>query len=99
MPSLVRKLLILAAVDGLVLQPLAPKGQRPAPAAKIAYNDEDNNIESVVSHGVDNEGDGDGEGKYFEAFGVVGKWWLDVCGAIVANDVSQVYLMSRIHRS
>jgi hypothetical protein len=71
MPGLARKLLIFAAPDGLVLQPLAPKGQRSTPAAKIAYNDDDNSIEPVVSHGAD--GDGGNEGKCFEAFGVVGK--------------------------
>jgi hypothetical protein len=70
MPGLARKLLICAALDGLVLQPLAPKGQRPAASAKIAYNDDDNSIKLVVSHGADGEGE---DGKFFEAFGVVGK--------------------------
>jgi murein L,D-transpeptidase YcbB/YkuD len=66
MPGLVRKLLIFAAVDGLVLQPLAQRGQRPAPATKIAY--EDNNIEYVWKDG----GEGYKAGKGFEAFGIVG---------------------------
>ena len=72
MPGIVRKLLVFAAVDGLVLQPLAQKGQRPAAAAKIAYND--NNIEPVGKK--DGGEDGESEGKGFEAFGVVGKWLL-----------------------
>jgi len=66
MPGLVRKLLIFAAFDGLVLQPLAQRGQRPAPAVKIAYKD--NQI-------VASPRDGDevrGPRKSFEAFGVVG---------------------------
>jgi len=37
MPSLVRKLIIYAAVDGLVLQPLAQRGQRPGTAVTIDY--------------------------------------------------------------
>jgi hypothetical protein len=67
MPGLARKLLIFAAVDGLVLQPLGQRGQRPAPAAKIAYKD--NSIGSVLKDG----GEGDGPGRSFEAFGIVGK--------------------------
>lgn len=64
MPVLVRKLLIFAAVDGLVLQPLAHKGQRPAPAVKIAYSN--GAIGPVL-------GDTSEHGKGFEAFGVVGE--------------------------
>jgi hypothetical protein len=64
MPALVRKLLIFAAVDGLVLQPLAQKGQRPAPPIKIAYNS------SAIGPAL---GDAHRQGKGFEAFGVVGE--------------------------
>lgn len=38
MPSLVRKILIFAAVDGLVLQPVAQRNQRSDAAVKIDYN-------------------------------------------------------------
>ncbi|EPE30404.1 hypothetical protein GLAREA_03371 [Glarea lozoyensis ATCC 20868] len=69
MPSLARKLLIFAAVDGLLLQPLAPKGQRPPPAAKIAYNDAENSIRPVTNNGAE---DNEDDGRCFEAFGVVG---------------------------
>ncbi len=65
MPGLVRKLLIFAAVDGLVLQPLS---QRPSSAVKIAYKD--NNIGPVVKGGDEKEE----PIKSFEAFGVVGKY-------------------------
>ncbi|KAB8527789.1 hypothetical protein FH972_025441 [Carpinus fangiana] len=37
MPGLVRKLIVLAAVDGLILQPLAPWNTRGAPSVHIAY--------------------------------------------------------------
>ncbi len=64
MPGLVRKLLIFAAVDGLVLQPLVQKGQRPTPPVKISYD----------SGAIGPElGDVHGQGKGFEAFGVVGE--------------------------
>lgn len=69
MPGLVRKLLIFAAVDGLVLQPVAQKGQR-APAAKIAYND--NNIGPALKQNVE----GENGAKSFEAFGIVGELFL-----------------------
>ena len=64
MPGLVRKLLIFAAVDGLVLQPLAQKGQRPVPPVKIAYSS------SAIGPAL---GDSHGQSKGFEAFGVVGE--------------------------
>ena len=64
MPGLVRKLIIFAAVDGLVLQPLAQKGQRPAPAVKITYNG--STIGPVLGEVVNH-------GKGFEAFGIVGE--------------------------
>ncbi|TVY82580.1 Phosphatidylinositide phosphatase [Lachnellula suecica] len=67
MPGLVRKLLIFAAVDGLILQPLAQKGQRPASAAKISYN-EQHSIAPVTK----DEGEGEDSSKSFEAFGIVG---------------------------
>ncbi|KAM0136564.1 hypothetical protein ACHAO1_004495 [Botrytis cinerea] len=67
MPGLVRKLLIFAAIDGLILQPAAPKGQRPAPATKIAYKDK--HIGPVLSDLQDLEGS---SAKSFEAFGIVG---------------------------
>ncbi len=71
MPGIVRKILIFAAVDGLVLQPLAQKGQRPATATKIAYKD--NSIAAVTT------GPTDGPNKSFEAFGVVGQSSYKLC--------------------
>ena len=67
MPGLVRKLVIFAAVDGLILQPLAQRGQRPAPGAKICW---DSSIGPALNHGVDSGSSGNG----FEAFGIVGEY-------------------------
>ena len=64
MPGLVHKLLIFAAADGLVLQPLAHKGQRPAPAVKIGYNC------ATIGPALD---ESPSRSKGFEAFGVVGE--------------------------
>lgn len=74
MPGLVRKILIFAAVDGLVLQPLAQRGQRSVPATKISYKN--NQITPVLNVG----GDRDESGKSFEAFGVVGESMWELCG-------------------
>jgi hypothetical protein len=66
MPGLVRKLLIYAAVDGLVIQPLVQKGQRPVLAVKVTYKGG-----SIGPALVD--GSGGIQGKAFEAFGIVGR--------------------------
>jgi hypothetical protein len=65
MPNLVRKLLIFAAVDGLVLQPSPPRNQPPATqqAIKVDYKgnvgpllkdrrEEDTAPLSVEAHGI-----------------------------------------------
>lgn len=70
MPGLVSKLLIIAAVDGIILQPLAQKGQRSASATKIAYND--HHIGPVLKDGGESESESEGGAKSFEAFGIVG---------------------------
>lgn len=67
MPGLARKILIFAAVDGLVLQPVLQKGQRPTPAAKILYKD--SSLRSIAR----DESHTDDALKSFEAFGIVGK--------------------------
>ncbi|KAH7026191.1 SacI homology domain-containing protein [Microdochium trichocladiopsis] len=64
MPALTRKLLIFAAVDGLVIQPLTGKGQR---ATKIKYGDA-----TVSSGGRDLIPDTTRPNSSFEAFGVIG---------------------------
>ena len=69
MPGLVRKLLIFAAVDGLILQPIE-RGQRPTPTTKIAYKD--NGITQILK----NESEPAKPGNSFEAFGIVGVLYL-----------------------
>jgi hypothetical protein len=65
--SLARKLLICAAVDGLIIQPLAPKGQRASQPVKVKYGDA-----SVTSLSRDQLPDISKPNSTFEAFGIVG---------------------------
>lgn len=67
MPSIARKVNIAARKDGLILQPLASKGQRQTPPVRISYK---NSTVGPVLTSAGNEGNGDG--KSFEAFGIVG---------------------------
>ncbi|KAI0433559.1 SacI homology domain-containing protein [Xylaria sp. FL1042] len=71
MPGLARKLLICAAVDGLIIQPLASKGQARTPATpvKIRYGDA-----AVTSVQRDQAAASDSvePSSSFEAFGIVG---------------------------
>ncbi len=67
MPGLVRKFVIFAGVDGLVLQPLAPKEKRgPVLPVRICYGT--SSIAPVLKDDVD----GQAATKKFEAFGIVG---------------------------
>jgi hypothetical protein len=74
MPGLARKILIFAAVDGLVLQPLAQRGQRPVSAASIAYSD--NSVGPLSRDG----GEAERAGESFEAFGIVGAYSSTLVG-------------------
>lgn len=68
MPSLARKVLIAAAVDGLFIQPLSTKKEpRPAAPVKIRYGDA---TVSIVSR--DAAPDLSKSDSSFEAFGIVG---------------------------
>lgn len=71
MPNLARKLLICAAVDGLIVQPLATKGQRTPAPVKIKYEDA-----TVSSLPRDKIPDTSKPNSSFEAFGVVGSSYL-----------------------
>ncbi|KAH8687230.1 SacI homology domain-containing protein [Tricladium varicosporioides] len=88
MPGLVRKLLIFAAVDGLVLQPVAQKGQR-VPAAKIAYND------NIIGPALKQNVEGENSGKGFEAFGIVGLLTVSKSSFLISitrrQQVAQIY--------
>ncbi|KAI2625923.1 SacI homology domain-containing protein [Hypoxylon sp. NC1633] len=67
MPNIARKLLICAAVDGLVIQPLATKGQRSSPPVKVNYGDA-----TVSTLPRDHTPDTSKPNSSFEAFGIVG---------------------------
>ncbi|KFY22365.1 hypothetical protein V493_06654 [Pseudogymnoascus sp. VKM F-4281 (FW-2241)] len=67
MSSAARKVNITARKDGLVLQPLAPKGQRQTAPVRISYKN--STVGPVLSNASN---DGSGEGTSFEAFGIVG---------------------------
>jgi hypothetical protein len=68
MPGLARKILICAAVDGLVLHPISSKkDQRPSPPVKLKYGDA-----SVTTVPRDALPDSSKTNSSFEAFGIVG---------------------------
>lgn len=67
MPGLVRKILIVAAADGLILQPLAQRNQRVPGPVQIDYK----------SHTINPLNDDDGHAEYkaadtLEAHGIIG---------------------------
>lgn len=66
MPGLVRKLLIFAAVDGLILQPLNTKGQKGVGSGAVKVGYKGAGIGSVATVEEKERGTG------FEAFGIVG---------------------------
>jgi hypothetical protein len=67
MPSIARKLLICAAIDGLVIQPLSSKGQRPFQPVRLKYDDA--SISQIPREHVPDDSKPDSS---FEAFGVIG---------------------------
>ncbi|QPC77421.1 hypothetical protein HYE68_008173 [Fusarium pseudograminearum] len=67
MPAIARKLLICAAIDGLVIQPLSSKGQRPLQPVRVKYGDA--SVSRVQrEYGLDDSK----PDPSFEAFGVIG---------------------------
>lgn len=87
MPGIARKVLICAAVDGLIIQPLSTKGQRPFKPVQIKYADT-----SISSVPRDQIPDLTASDSSFEAFGVIGKLPPTPCG----NMSSQFRLNHRI---
>ncbi|KAI1810288.1 Syja_N domain-containing protein [Poronia punctata] len=74
MPGLARKLLIFAAIDGIIIQPLAAKGnakgqQRPITPIKVKYGDA---AVSVVPRDQATSVDAASSASSFEAFGIIG---------------------------
>ena len=70
MPGLARKVLVCAAVDGLILQPLYSKKdpQRASPLVKIKYG-----TASVSQTSKDSVPELSNPDSTFEAFGIVGQ--------------------------
>jgi hypothetical protein len=69
MPGLARKVVICAAVDGLILHPISSKkDQRPAPPIKIRYGDA-----ALSTTSQDLAAEAAKPSPSFEAFGIVGK--------------------------
>jgi hypothetical protein len=69
MPNLARKVIICAAIDGLVIQPLSSKGQRPSSPVRIKYSDA-----SISPVSRDQVPDLSKPNSSFEAFGIVGEF-------------------------
>lgn len=67
MPGVARKIIVCAAIDGLILQPLSSKGQRPFQPVRIKYGDA--TLSSVPREQVPDASKPDSS---FEAFGVIG---------------------------
>ncbi|KAG7137477.1 Phosphatidylinositide phosphatase SAC2 like protein [Verticillium longisporum] len=67
MPGIARKVVICAAIDGLIVQPLSSKGQRPAQPVRIGYGDG-----AISPAPRDQLPDLTKPNTSFEAFGVVG---------------------------
>ncbi|KAG5950294.1 hypothetical protein E4U53_005288 [Claviceps sorghi] len=67
MPGIARKVLVYAAIDGLILQPLPTKGQRPFQSTKIRYGDS-----SISALPRDQVPDKPGPDSSFEIYGVIG---------------------------
>lgn len=68
MPAIARKILVCAAVDGLIIQPLSSKGQRPSQPVRIKYGDA-----SVSAVPRDQVPDTTEPNSLFEAFGIIGE--------------------------
>ncbi|KHN93789.1 SacI domain protein [Metarhizium album ARSEF 1941] len=67
MPGIARKIIICAAIDGLILQPLSTKGQRPFQPVRIGYGDA-----SISAVPRDQIPDASASNSSFEAFGIIG---------------------------
>lgn len=67
MPGVARKILICAAIDGLIIQPLSSKGQRPFQPVKVKYGDA-----TITSVPRDQVPDTSKPESSFEAFGIIG---------------------------
>ncbi|PHH65567.1 hypothetical protein CDD81_2002 [Ophiocordyceps australis] len=67
MPGLARKIIVCAAIDGLIIQPLSSRGQRPLQPVRVRYTD--SSISAVPRDQIPDTSPPDSS---FEAFGIVG---------------------------
>ncbi|KAH6696960.1 SacI homology domain-containing protein [Plectosphaerella plurivora] len=90
MPSIARKIVICAAVDGLVVQPLLSKGQRPAPPVRIHYGDA-----TLSQASRDEIPDVSQPNTSFQAYGIVGIITVSKLSYLITitrrRQVAQVY--------
>jgi len=68
MPGLIRKLLIFAAVDGLILQPAPPKNHKPSTEQAIKVEYKSNAITPLLKDRRDED-----TTSYLEVHGIVGR--------------------------
>ena len=66
MPGLVRKLVVFAAVDGLILQPSTQRNQKATPGLQVKYNTHEIAAASPASQARDESS------ASFDAHGIVG---------------------------
>lgn len=85
MPGIARKLIICAAIDGLIIQPLPSKGQRLMRPVQISYGDS-----QITPASRDELPDSSEPDSSFEAFGIIGTGMHDSCLSIQSDMVLQV---------
>lgn len=67
MPGIARKIILFAAIDGLIIQPLSSRGQKPFQPVRIKYGDA-----AISTASRDDVPDTSNHESSFEAFGVIG---------------------------
>ncbi|KAF4339793.1 phosphatidylinositide phosphatase SAC2 [Fusarium beomiforme] len=87
MPAIARKLLICAAIDGLVIQPLSSKSQRPFQPVRLKYGDAA--ISNVPREHVPDDSKPDSS---FEAFGVID---TTILGIIAVSKLNYLVTITR----
>ena len=77
MPSIVHRLVIIATVDGLLLQPLAVRNQLPNPTIQVTYK-----TNKIVALN-DSQSEAGRNNSSLEAHGVVGRLLQSKIGSIL----------------
>jgi hypothetical protein len=67
MPGIARKIILCAAIDGLIIQPLSSRGQKPFQPVRIKYGDA-----AISTVPRDDVPDTSTPESSFEAFGIIG---------------------------